>query len=231
MRRAPLGRVRQQRHPRPGSQEQARQLRGRDGNVAKLLHIRFGDDAAIGHEQHALLPEARVLHLHHHATGSRGGFRRHLDDLKKRAQHAARTLVGAGDKSIRLVHGDHHRAVIIGVEHRLPRLLGLHALDPPQELIALDERLQVFTLLRVDDPHPFQRHIQLRRRLLDFGAVPQQNRRAQPQGMILPGGLQHARLGSFRKHHSFGVPLQFFNDGRNKMHGAELRSPGPPLKL
>ena len=194
--------------------------------------VGFGDDAAIGHEEHALVAEAGVLDLHDHATGGGGGFRGDLDDLKERAEDAAGALVGAGDKAVGLVHGEHHGAVVIGVEHGLARLLSLHALDAAEQFVTLDEGGQVFALGRIDDADAFQGDVQLRGRLLDLGAVAQQDGRAQPQGMVLAGGLQDARFGSLREHHPFGVALQFFNNRGDKSHGAQgVRGAGRKLKV
>ena len=44
-------------------------LRRGDGDIRELLDRRLFDDVAVGHEQHAILAEARVLDLHHQATG------------------------------------------------------------------------------------------------------------------------------------------------------------------
>ena len=44
--------------------------------------------------------------------------------------------------------------------------------------------------------------------------------------MVLAGGLQDAGFGPFREHHAFGVPLQFFNDRRDKSHGEVSTRPG-----
>jgi hypothetical protein len=53
---------------------------------------------------------------------SRGDVRRSLDDLKQRPQHAAGDVRRAGNQAVGLVHGQHHRAVIIRLHHRLARL-------------------------------------------------------------------------------------------------------------
>ena len=205
----PFGRIRQQRHPRPDAEQLVGQLRRRNGYVGQLLHGRLGYDAAIPHEQHPVVPKSRVLHFHHHATGRRRRVRGHLDDLEQRAQDAAGALIGARDKAVHLVHRQHHRAVIIRIEHRLPRLLLLHPLVTAQQLVAFDESGQVLALRWVDDAHPFQRNVQFRGGLLDLRAVPQQDRRPQPQRIKLPGRLQHARLGPSGKTTRLGCRCSF----------------------
>ena len=63
-------------------------LSGGNGDVGKLLDGRVFDDVAVRHEQHAILAEARVLHLHHQATGNAAGVRGGLDGLEERPQDA-----------------------------------------------------------------------------------------------------------------------------------------------
>ena len=117
----------EQGHPRTHSEEVARQLGGGNRYIRQLFHRRVRDNAAVRHEQHAILPQARVLQFHHQATGSGDGLRGDLDDLKQRPQHAASALVGAGYEAVRLVHRDHHRPKIVGLEQGLPRLEAFQA--------------------------------------------------------------------------------------------------------
>ena len=86
----------------------------------------------------------------------------------KRTKNAAGTLVGAGNKAIDLMHGQHHRAVIIGVEHRFARFFFLDALVPAQQLEPFDERGQILAFGGIDDAHAFQRDIQFGGGLFDL---------------------------------------------------------------
>ena len=52
------------------SKKLPRKLSGGNRDIRQLFDGGFGNDAAIRHEQNAILAEARVLHLHDHATGS-----------------------------------------------------------------------------------------------------------------------------------------------------------------
>ena len=113
---------------------------------------------------------------------------------------------------------EHHGAVVIGIEHGFAGFLALNALDAAQKLKALGEHIQIFALGRVDDADAFQGDVQLGGRILDEGAVAEQDGRAQPQGMVLAGGLQDARFGALREHHALGVALQFFYDAGDKSH-------------
>ena len=136
----------------------------------------------------------------------------------KRAQDAAGALIGAGNEAIHLVHGQHHGAVIIGIEHRFARLLFLDALETAQQLVAFDESRQIFAFGGIDDADAFQRDIQFRGGLFDLGAVAQQDGRAQAQGIELARGLEDAGFGPFRENDPLGVPLQLFNNSGDKSH-------------
>jgi len=52
-------------------------------DIGKLLDIGFGDDAAIGHEEDALVSEAGVFDFHDHAAGGGGFFRATLTIWKR----------------------------------------------------------------------------------------------------------------------------------------------------
>jgi hypothetical protein len=52
--------------------------------------------------------------------------------------------------------------------------------------------------------------------------VAEDDGRAEPQGMKLPGRLQDARFLAFWKNHPFRMPLQFFDDVADKTHGDRL---------
>ena len=74
--------------------------------------------------------------------------RRGLDDLEQRPQHAAGDVRRAGNQAVRLVHRQHHRAVIIRLQHRLARLGGAQALFAAQRIKALGEILQILARRR-----------------------------------------------------------------------------------
>ena len=59
----------------PHAEQMPREPRGGNGDVGELLHVRIGNHAAIGHEQHAVFADARVLDLHDHAARYRGDVR------------------------------------------------------------------------------------------------------------------------------------------------------------
>ena len=127
----------------------------------------------------------------------------------------------AGHEPVRLVHGHHHRPEIIRLEHRLARLAFLDALAAAQNAEAAREILQLLALGGVDDADAFEREVQVRGDLFDLRAVAQQDGHAQPQGMELPGRLEHARLRAFRKDDPLGMPLQFFDDRSYETHGVK----------
>ena len=120
-------------------------LRGGNRDFSKLLDRRVFDDIAVRHEQHAILAQARVFDLHHQATRNAAGMRSGFDRLEERPQHAGGNLACAGDKAIRLMHGQHHGAEVIGLEHGVAGLEAFHAfalvlaqpLEPAREVIQL----------------------------------------------------------------------------------------------
>ena len=221
MRGAAFRRVGEQRDARARAEQVSRKLRRGHGNVGKLFHIRLGNHAAVREEHHALFAEARVLDFHDHAARRGGGLRRDLDDLKQRAQRAAHRFARAGDHAIGLVHGDHHRAKVIRILHRLARLLDLDALGAADEFIALREALAFLAVFGVEDADAFERDAEFLGELLNFRAVAEQDGRAELERIELARGLKDARLGAFREHEPLRMPLQFFDDGGDETHGAE----------
>src|SRR5581483_11804706 len=219
MRGAPLGGEREQRNARPRAENLPGQLRRRNGDIRELVDGRFGNDAAIRHEEQSALAEARVLDLHDHATRGRGGGGRDLDDLEERAQDAAGDLVRAGDEAVGLVHGHHHRAVVIGQQHRFARLLGTQALGTAQQLETMDEAVEVLALNGVDDANALEGDVEALGGFLDFGAVAEEDGHAQAQGIELARGLEDPGFGAFGEDNPFRVPLQFFEDLPDKSHG------------
>ena len=137
-------------------------LRRGHRDVRKLLDGRLFDDVAIRHEQHAILAKARVFDLHHQATGNGAGLRGGFDGLEERPQNAGGDLAGAGDKAIRLVHRQHHRAEVVRLEHGLARLEALHALARvvPQQLEPAREVVQILALGRVDGADALEGDVQ-----------------------------------------------------------------------
>ena len=75
------------------------------------------------------------------------------------------------------------------------------ALEPPRELV------QLLALGRVDDADPFEREVESRGGFPDARPFAEQDRHAQPQGMELAGGLEHARFRAFRKDNPLRMPL------------------------
>src|ERR1035441_6006027 len=71
-------------------------LRGGDGDVGKLFDRGVFDHVAVGQEENAVLAEARVFDLQHHATAKRADVRRGFDGLEERSQAGGGDLAGAG---------------------------------------------------------------------------------------------------------------------------------------
>ena len=199
-----------------------REPRGGNGDVGELIHRRIGNHAAIRHEHHAVFADARVLDFHDHAARSRVDVRRRLDDLEERPQQAAGDVRRAGNHAVGLVHRQHHRAVIIRLQHRLARLGGAQPFFPAQRMEALGEILQVLAVGGIDDADAVERNIQFLRDGIHLERIAEQDGRAQLQRGKLPRRLQDARLLAFGKNDPFGMPLQFFDDPANESHGDRL---------
>jgi hypothetical protein len=116
------------------------------------------------------------------------------------------------------VHGQHHGAVIIRLEHGLAGLGGAHALFTTQRMETMREIFQVLAGNRIDDADAFKRDFQSRGHLIDFSRVTQEDGRAEAQRPELPGGLQDAGFLTFRKNDPLGMPLQFFDDLADESH-------------
>src|SRR5487761_2620267 len=54
---------------RPEAEQMPGELRRADGDVRQLLHRGVRHHAAVGQEEQAVLADARILELHHRATG------------------------------------------------------------------------------------------------------------------------------------------------------------------
>ena len=143
-------------HPRPDPQHMPGEPRGGNGNVRKLLDVRFGNHAAVGHEQNAVLADARIFDLHDHAARNGSDVRGGADDLKQRPQYAARDVRCAGDEAVRLMHRQHHRAVKIRLEHRLTRLGLAQAFFAAQAEEPAGEIIQVLAGGGIDDADAVQ---------------------------------------------------------------------------
>src|SRR5947207_15669901 len=124
------------------------------------------------------------------------------------------------------MHRHHHCSKKIRLQHRVPRFKALHTLVAPQDFEASHEIVQLLAFDGVDDADAFQRDIQCRGHVLDLSAVAYQNRRAQPQRIVLPRRLEDAGLDPFRKNDPLGMPLQLFDDTAYKSH-ATLSSRHP----
>ena len=171
--------------------------------------------------KHAVLAQARVFDLHHQATGDAAGVRSGFDGLEERAQDAGGNLAGAGDKAVRLVHGQHHGAEIVGLEHSLARLEALHALAGvvAQPLEPAREIVQILAFGGVDDADALERDVEGFGGFGDPRPVAEEDRRAQPQRIELARRLDHARLGAFREDNPLRMPLEFLDDAANESHG------------
>jgi len=106
-----------------------------------------------------LLAELGIFHFHDLAARSGGALRRHLHDLKQRAQDAARRGACAGDEAVRLVHGQHHGTVVIRLQNGFARFRELEAFAPAQRGETAGEIIEVFGFRRVDDANAFERNI------------------------------------------------------------------------
>ena len=217
---AAFGRERQQRHSWPDSQKLARKLCRRDRDIRKLIHARLGNDAAIAHEQDAILAEARIFNFHYLATRSRSGLRRDFDDLKKGPQNTAGEFTRARNEAVGLMHRNHHRTEIIRLHHRFARLETLHSPRPPQDLEAPGKIIQVIALGRVDNANALEGNVQRFGGFLNLRPVSEQDGGAEPQRKKLPCRLQDARFGSLGKHNPFRMALQLLDDATNESHGA-----------
>src|SRR5262245_34602446 len=98
------------------------ELRGRYCDVRQLLDSRLRNHAAVPHKQNPILTITRIFKLQDLATGCSDRLWCDFDDLKQWAQNTPYVLICAGDKAVRLVHGDHHGPKIIRLEHRVTRL-------------------------------------------------------------------------------------------------------------
>src|SRR4051812_10119712 len=110
------------------------------------------------------------------------------------------------------MHGDHHCAEIIRLEHGGARFEFLHSTSAPKNFEAMDKVWQLFAFLGIDDANAFERDVQSLGDFFDFRSIAKKYRHAQSQGIELTGSLQDARFGSFREHDSLRMPLQFFYD-------------------
>ncbi len=204
---------------RRGAEEVAGEAGGFDGDVGELLDGGVGDDAAVGQDEDAVFADPSVFDLQDHATGGGGGLGGDFDDLEEGPEDAARDFVGARDQAIGLVQGDHHGAVIIGFEHDLAGLMTLQALASAQDLVTADEGVEVFGLFGVDDADAFEGDVEGGGGRFDAGAVAEEDRDAETEGIELAGGLEDAWLSAFGEDNSFGVPLQALDDRADETHG------------
>lgn len=114
------------------------------------------DDAAIRHEQRALMAEACVFDFKHHAARRRAVTGREADHLEDWPQHTAGGLARAGDEAVRLPHGNHHRAEEIGAAHGVERFRVLHALRAAEAGVGFGKALHFFAHLRVNDANALE---------------------------------------------------------------------------
>ena len=140
------------------------------------------------------------------------------------------TLLGdvrrAGNQAVRLMHRQHHRAIIIRLQHRLARFGGAQAFFAAQRMKPFREIFQILARGGIDDADAFERNVQIVRDRFYFGVVAEHDGRAEPQRVKLPRRLQNARLLALGKHDPLGMPLQFFDDIADETHDGRLTFSG-----
>src|SRR5208282_806495 len=104
----------------------------------------------------------------------------------------------------------------------LARLGGAHPLVAIKHVKTVGKILHLLARVGINDADAVERDVQLLGGLLHFRLVAEDDGRAEPQGMKLPGRLQNARLFAFGKNHPFRMPLQFFDDAADKTHDDKL---------
>jgi hypothetical protein len=119
------------------------------------------------------------------------------------------------------VRGDHHGAVIGRLLHELA---GFERLEPrlAQQAEGAGKHLEVGTVRGVEDADAVQRHLQFFRHRADALFRSEQNRRAEPQRLILAGGLENARIRALWEHDALGVALELLDDGADEFHARSL---------
>ena len=82
-----------------------------------------------------------------------------------------------------------------------------------------DEVLEVGGAGGVDDPNALERDVEASGGILDDAAFAEQDRCTHAAGDDLAGGLEDARVGAFRKHETFRMALELFDEPGNDRHG------------
>src|SRR5690242_3123088 len=107
------------------------------------------------------------------------------------------------------MHGDHHCAEIIRLEHGGARFEFLHSTSAPKNFKSMGKIWQFLALLGINDANAFERDVQCLSDFLDLCSITEKDRHAQSKRIELTGSLQDARFGSFREHDALRMPLQF----------------------
>ena len=102
---------------------------GGSGNLRQLFAGRVLVQSAVREYKGSVLTVLAVRHIHKEECGYKLGSRSGLQDLQAGTKGVGRAVACAGYKTVRVLHLDHHNAVInILVQEDILRLLGSHPL-------------------------------------------------------------------------------------------------------
>ena len=194
-------------------------MRGLQGDGGQLLDVGRGDDAAVGHDDHALVPEVGQPGVRDHATAhevlSAGG----LDHAQEGTQEGVGGRLGAADHAVRASVLHHHGSVVVRVEQERARVGEAESLVAVERLEKAGEIVEIGRALGVDHAEVVRGDLLAAGRLLDDRAASQQDRDAEAELVEAAPGPQHAQIFPFGKHDSFRMPPQSAEDGLDELHG------------
>lgn len=192
---------------------------GGEGDVAELLGGGIGDDAAIREEKGAVGAHFFLVEIENHQRGGMEHAGQTRDDLENGPEGAGGAVGGAGDESVGLAGGDHHGGEVAIVFHGGAGLGEFEALDAA-ELFELDDKgVEILAAFGLDDANALEVNVEFGGRLLDGGAVAEQDGHAHAAGHPLAGGLQDTRIGALGENDAFGMALKFLGEFGDERHG------------
>lgn len=142
------------------------------------------------------------------------------NDLEEGNERTAGGGGGAPNQGIGLTVLQHHGGESVVLTQGVSRFLQYHSLGGSDMKKSFRQVFEFCAAGWVEETDTLQIQVQTRRVFFDHGAIAQQDGNAEAAGDPLPGGLENARVASFRKHDAFRMTLEFGGKAIEEGHKA-----------
>lgn len=202
--------------------ELAADFAGLDGDAGELVHGGFGDDGAVGKEDDAAFAVAFVAEVEHLATGDGGDAGEGLDEGDEGAQCVGGGEAGADDEAVHEVVLEHHGGEVSRHEQSFAHLVVAEAAVAGEFFETGDEGFHFGGCGGVHDADVGESDVFGGGDFFDFGAVADEDGRAEAHAGETSSGAEDGGFGSLGKDDALGVFSEFFVNGLDESHGEDF---------